>query len=284
MPTGLAEGRNILANRPVVCAAMGTRVAGKVVVVTGGGSGLGRACALRFAQEGAAGVLVVDLEQRWKSVVDELVALGVDAAGLAVDVTRPSECEAMASAAMDRWGRIDVLVAAAGVSFPSVLGPDEREQTSILDLPLHAWRRVIEVNLDGVLHSDRAVGRHMRAAGKGAIVNIASICSIWNHEGSGPYAVSKAGVVSLTKVLALELAAHGVRVNAVGPGYIETPMTEGARADPAVFDRVVAATPMGRFGQPREVADTVLFLASDEASFFTGEILFPDGGFLASTR
>lgn len=252
--------------------------------MTGGGSGLGRACALRLGEEGAAGVLVADLEQGWKSVVDELVALGVDAAGIDADVSVESECEATAAAAIERWGRIDVLVAAAGVSFQSVLGPDEGEQTSILDLPLDAWRRVLEVNLDGVLLSDRAVGRHMRAAGRGAIVNIASICSIWSHEGSGPYAVSKAGVVSLTKGLALELAPFGVRVNAVGPGYIETPMTEAARADPAVRDRVVTATPLGRFGQPREVADTVLFLASDEASFFTGEILFPDGGFLASTR
>jgi 3-oxoacyl-[acyl-carrier protein] reductase len=96
--------------------------------------------------------------------------------------------------------------------------------------------------------------------------------------------VAKAGVLSLTKGLALELAPFGVRVNAVGPGYIETPMTEVARQDPAAYDRVTAATPVGRFGQPREVADAVLFLASDEASFFTGEILFPDGGFLASTR
>src|SRR3954454_15950639 len=186
---------------------MGSRVAGKVVVVTGGGSGLGRACALRLGEEGAAGVLVADLEQRWKSVVDELVALGVDAAGIATDVSLESDCEAMASAAIERWGRIDVLVAAAGVSFHAILGPEERGQTSTLDMPLHAWRRVLEINLEGVLLSNRAVGRHMRAAGTGAIVNIASICSIWNHEGSGPYAVSKAGVVSLTKGLALELAA-----------------------------------------------------------------------------
>src|SRR5205085_910744 len=127
-------------------------------------------------------------------------------------------------------------------------------------------------------------GRHMRAAGSGSIVNIASICAVWNRQGNAPYTASKAGVLSLTKSLALELAPHGVRVNAVGPGYIETPMTEAFREDPAARERVTTTTPLGRFGQPREVADTVLFLASDDASFFTGEILFPDGGFLASTR
>jgi 3-oxoacyl-[acyl-carrier protein] reductase len=263
---------------------MGERIAGKVVVVTGGGSGLGKACALRLGEEGATGVLIVDLGKRADEAAEELSALGVDAVGVSADVSQEADCDAMASAAMERWGRIDVLVAAAGVSFESVLGPDERERKSVLDMPMHAWRRVLDVNLEGVLYSDRAVGRRMRAARSGSIVNIASICAVWNREGNAPYAVSKAGVVSLTKGLALELAPHGVRVNAVGPGYIETPMTQAAREDPDAFERVTTATPVGRFGQPREVADTVLFLASDEASFFTGEILFPDGGFLASTR
>ena len=263
---------------------IGTRVADKVAVVTGAASGLGRACALRLGEEGAAGIVVADLDDRSGPVVDELRASGVDAVGVAADVSRESDCEAMATAAIERWGRIDVLVAAAGVSFQALLHGDERERMGILDMPLPAWRKVIEVNLEGVLHSDRAVGRHMRTAGRGSIVNIASICSVWNRQGNSPYTVSKAGVLSLTKSLALELAPHGVRVNAVGPGYIETPMTKTAREDPAALERVTTATPLGRFGQPKEVADTVLFLASDEASFFTGEILFPDGGFLAATR
>jgi 3-oxoacyl-[acyl-carrier protein] reductase len=263
---------------------MGERVVGKIAVITGGGSGLGRACALRLGEEGASGVLIADLGTRADDAAAELRSLGVDAVGIATDVSREDDCEAMASAAMDRWGRIDVLVAAAGVSFESVLGPDGRDQKSILDMPMPAWRRVLDVNLEGVLHSDRAVGRHMRSARSGSIVNIASICAVWNRQGNAPYAVSKAGVVSLTKGLALELAPDGVRVNAVGPGYIETPMTQAARDDPDAYERVTAATPVGRFGRPREIADTVLFLASDEASFFTGEILFPDGGFLASTR
>jgi 3-oxoacyl-[acyl-carrier protein] reductase len=262
---------------------MSGRVGGKVAVVTGGASGLGRACALRLAEEGAAGVLVADLHDRAEAVAEEIAAMGVDSAAIGVDVSRESDCDAMAEYAAERWGRIDIAVAAAGISFDAIT--PERDKRAVTDMDLASWQRVLDVNVNGVMLTDRAVAKRMIANGtKGSIVNMGSICSRWTREGNAPYTVSKAAVLMLTKCVALELAPHGIRVNAVGPGYIETPMTESFRDDPAAFERVITSTPLGRFGQPVEIANTVLFLASDEASYFTGEILFPDGGFLASTR
>jgi NAD(P)-dependent dehydrogenase (short-subunit alcohol dehydrogenase family) len=145
-------------------------------------------------------------------------------------------------------------------------------------MPTEQFRRVIDVNLFGVLFSDRAAAGWMVANGRrGSIINLASIAAKMPLQG-GAYSVSKAGVWMLTKVLALELATTGIRVNAIGPGYIETPMTALLRSDEERSRRVLGQTPMGRFGQPEEIANTALFLASDESSYFTGELLHPSGG------
>jgi NAD(P)-dependent dehydrogenase (short-subunit alcohol dehydrogenase family) len=148
----------------------------------------------------------------------------------------------------------------------------------MLTVPTDVFRQVIDVNLYGVLFSARAAARWMLANGRpGSIINLGSIMSK-RPSPSGAYSISKAGVWMLTKVLALELATSGIRVNAIGPGWVETPMTAGLREDEARMRQVLALTPMGRLGQPEEIANTALFLASDESSYFTGEILHPSGG------
>ncbi len=140
---------------------------------------------------------------------------------------------------------------------------------------------MLKINLTGVMLTDRAVARHMIEAGiKGSIINIASVAARVPLPGAADYNVSKAGVEMLTKVFAMELVGHGIRVNAIGPGFIETPMTQGMRDDPEGRQMMMAMTPMGRLGKPLEIANTAVFLASDESSYFTGQTLFPSGGMM----
>jgi NAD(P)-dependent dehydrogenase (short-subunit alcohol dehydrogenase family) len=144
--------------------------------------------------------------------------------------------------------------------------------------PTEYWEKVLNVNLTGVMMCDRAAARHMIENGGGSIINIASGAAKIPIAGAAEYCVSKAGVWMLTKVLAIEIARHNVRVNAIGPGFIETPMTASMRADEQRKQAIVNSVPLGRLGQPEDIANAALFLASDESSYFTGEILFPDGG------
>jgi NAD(P)-dependent dehydrogenase (short-subunit alcohol dehydrogenase family) len=155
----------------------------------------------------------------------------------------------------------------------------DRTASYVVNKPVEHWEKVLAVNLTGVMLTNRAVARRMIDRGSGgSIVNIASGAAKIPIPGSADYCVSKAGVWMLTKCLALELAPHGIRVNAIGPGFIETPMTERMREDEAAVQRIISTTPLGRLGQPLDIANAALFLASDEASFWTGEIVFPDGG------
>lgn len=264
---------------------MSERMSGKVAVVTGGASGIGMASALRLAEEGAA-VVVADLgAESAAQVAGQIEAAGGKASAFGVDVTDAAACDALTRHAVDRFGRIDVLVAAAGISSAAISSDDAHDGTDAgFAFSTDVWQRVIDVNLNGLMYSNRAAARHMIPAGGGVIVNIASICSVWTSGNATPYAVSKAAAWMLTKSLAVELAPYNIRVNAVGPGFIETPMTAATRADEAASAAVTDRTLMGRFGRPREVADTVLFLASDESSYFTGSILYPDGGFNAPNR
>ncbi|MER7990257.1 SDR family NAD(P)-dependent oxidoreductase [Streptomyces noursei] len=265
-----------------------TRMQGKVAVVTGGASGIGRACALRLAEEGALGVVVADLHlDQARATADEIAAAGGNASAFAVDVRDAQACEDMARHAVDRWGQLDVLVAAAGISGERAAADEEHDGTGAgLSFSSRTWQDVLDVNLNGLMHTDRAVARWMITVGSGgSIVNIASMCSAWASATATPYNVSKAGAWMLTKSLAIELAPHGIRVNAVGPGFIgDTGMTAHTRADEQAAAAVVDRTLLGRFGRPREVADAVLFLAGDESSYFTGSILYPDGGFNAPSR
>jgi NAD(P)-dependent dehydrogenase (short-subunit alcohol dehydrogenase family) len=261
------------------------RLDGKVAVVTGGASGIGRACAMRFAEEGAD-IVVADLdESRGAETVAAVKALGRRAAFHRTDTSREADCEALADRAVGEMGKIDALVAAAGISHALYVSGQQREGVAetrdaamLLNKPTEYWEKVINVNLTGVMMTNRAIARRMVQAGSGAIVNIASGAAKIPIVGAADYCVSKAGVWMLTKCLALELAGQNVRVNAIGPGFIETPMTESARSNEATAQAIRAGIPMKRFGIPQDIANTALFLVSDEAAYFTGEILFPDGG------
>ena len=264
------------------------RLTDKVAVVTGGASGIGRACALRFAAEGAA-ILVADLDaERGAAVAAEVETVGEAACFVETDTASEPACEAMADAAVERFGRIDVLVAAAGIAHGVTHRGDRTKRIRaatgwevgvLLTKSLRSWERVLAVNLTGVMLSNRAVARRMIEGGApGSIVNLGSAAGFLPFRGIGDYCVSKAGVWMLTKVLAGELAAHHIRVNALAPGLVETPMAATILADAVASAQIRNITPMNRFAQPEEIAGAALFLASDESSYVTGEILSVDGG------
>lgn len=276
---------------------MAGRLDGKVVVVTGGGNGLGQASCVRFAEEGAQ-VVVADLqEQQAAETVSQVQAVGGEAVFARVDVTSWSDNEAMAQTAIDSFGRIDCVVTAAGISHANYDSGDieadlkamggrleylERPGWDFVETSVEEWDKVLAVNTTGTLMSMQACVQRMLDAGHGgSIVTIASIAAKNPDAGPLPYTVSKAGVWMLTKKAARMLAPAGIRVNSIGPGFIETNMT-------AVIDLLPreenepdfwAQLPMGRRGVPLEIANTALFLLSDESSYFTGEILHPDGGY-----
>jgi NAD(P)-dependent dehydrogenase (short-subunit alcohol dehydrogenase family) len=257
---------------------MAGRIEGKIALITGGGSGIGRACAARFAQEGA-NVCVADLDPKGAAeTVRQVEAAGRKAVAVQIDTTDEAANDAMVRRCVETFGAVDVLVAAAGVGAVRVPGAASYQPYTMLDIPMEQFKRVIDVNLYGVLFSNRAVARWMTANRRGgSIINLASIMSRMPST-SGAYSVSKAGVWMITKCLAQELARQGIRVNAIGPGFIETPMTEAMRQDDARSRWALGVTPMGRYGKPEEIAATALFLASDDASYFTGELLHPSGG------
>lgn len=269
----------------------GMRLAGKVALVTGGGSGIGRACCERFADEGAK-IAVVDIQDDNAAETVRLVEQrGQRAIALHCDTSSEAENDAMAQAAVDEFGRIDVCVAAAGISHAQYvsgadpvdvnpLTPSVDSATGFVEnKPVEYWEKVLAVNLTGVFLTDRAVVRQMLAQGSpGSIVNIASAAANLPMPAAAEYAVSKAGVWSLTKTLAVELASRGIRVNAIGPGVIETPMTQMWTDDETWMAEYLSRSLLGRLGLPLDIANTALFLASDESSFFTGELLKPNGG------
>jgi NAD(P)-dependent dehydrogenase (short-subunit alcohol dehydrogenase family) len=275
---------------------MSGRLAGKVAVVTGGGNGIGRATAVRFAEEGASIVVGDLLDAPAAESVAAVEAVGGRAVAVRVDVTSRVDNDALAAAAVEHFGGLHVVVTAAGISHAGYRSGDlegevkhyrgRAERTparAFVELERDEWQQVLDVNLTGTLLTLQSCVAAMLDAGtaRGAsIVTIASIAAKHPDAGTVPYGVSKAGVWYLTKKVARELAAEGIRVNAIGPGFIDTHMT--AIIDLMPDDRKVqfyGQVPMGRKGVPREIANTALFLASDESSYFTGEILHPDGGF-----
>lgn len=264
------------------------RLAGRVAVITGGASGIGRACALRFAEEGAD-LVIADLDAvRGAQVVEEIQAtVNGRAIFVAVDTADEESVEQLADTAMNTFGRIDTAVAAAGISRAGyVSGANTRSsETSesgdgqLIHMSVDSWQKVLDVNLTGVLLTDRAMARRMIAAGTGgSLVNVASSAARVALTGAGEYCVSKAGVVMLTQVLAMELVPYNIRVNAIGPGFIETPMTAAMSANEEARGRMLGMTPMGRLGTTLEMANAALYLACEESSYSTGQTLYPNGG------
>jgi 3-oxoacyl-[acyl-carrier protein] reductase len=266
------------------------KLAQQVVVVTGGGSGIGRAIALRFATEGAR-VAVADLNgDAAETVAGEIAARGGKARGFRVDVAASDQVDGLFAAVLKEFGTVDVLVNNAGIG---ELSPDLQEHVTTTAAanfgggPRRSlgvtsrmsdaeWRRMIEVHLFGAFYCTRAALRVMEEKGRGAIVNMASVAGLAGIPGLAHYGAAKAGIIGFTKSTALEVGSGNIRVNAIAPGFIDTPMTAGVQ--PFLRDMMLMRTPLGRTGKPEEIAALALFLASDEASFVTGQVVSPNGG------
>ena len=246
---------------------------GRTAVVTGAGQGIGFCCAQALGEAGAK-VVVADLvPDRITAAVGQLQALGIDAVGVPLDVTRSAQVDEVAAKVAREHGPAHILVNNAGVAKSDVKAEDTSDEH---------WRFHMDVNLDGVFWCCRAFGRQMLEAGRGSIVNIGSMSGeiVNKPQPQSFYNASKAAVHHLTRSLACEWATRGVRVNAVAPTYIETPLTKfGIEENPAMYRTWLEMTPMGRVGQPEEIASVVLFLASDAASLLTGSIVLADAGY-----
>ncbi|TXL76736.1 SDR family oxidoreductase [Vineibacter terrae] len=245
---------------------------GRVALVTGGGGAIGLACVEALADAGAK-VIIADrdraLAEQGRAV---LQAKGHDPEVVAMDVTLPSQVAEVAADVVAHHGRIDILVNNAGIA---------RSETPAETVTDEHWLNVLDVNLNGTFWCCRAFGRHMLAAKSGVIVNVGSMSGfiVNKPQEQSYYNASKAAVHHLTKSLAAEWASRGVRVNAVAPTYIATPLNEFVKSKPAMYDAWIGGTPMGRLGDVREIASVVLFLASDAASLMTGSVVLADGGY-----
>jgi NAD(P)-dependent dehydrogenase (short-subunit alcohol dehydrogenase family) len=249
---------------------------GKSALVTGGASGIGRATALAFAREGARVAVADILEEAAQRTVTEIEAMGGQAMAIACDVTDDDAVKAMIAATVDAFGGLDCAFNNAGIAPYQVNAGGQK----IADVAPEAWRRLIEVNLTGVWLCLRHEVAQMRAQGSGGvIINTASILGLVGSASSSAYVAAKHGVVGLTKTAAADHAEDNIRVNAVCPGYIETPMTEETMRRRG--ERILARVPMARMGQANEIAEAVVWLCSPKASFVTGVSWAVDGGYTA---
>jgi 3-oxoacyl-[acyl-carrier protein] reductase len=256
---------------------MSLRLDGKNALITGAASGIGRATALLFAQEGA-NVCVADRQREAaEETAAEVRKLGRKGGAVQVDVSNPAQVAAMVDGAVKALGGIDIVLAAAGVSGANY-GEGQVKPMFLNELPFESWRKVMSINLDGVFLTCQAVAQQMIKQNRGGrIIAIASGAAKVALRGSGDYCVSKAGVWMLMKCMALELGHFNITANAIGPGVIDTPMTKAMQKSKR-FERMIGHQPLARIGEPIDVANTALFLASEEGRFYTGSILHPDGG------
>ncbi|MCC7354135.1 MAG: 3-oxoacyl-ACP reductase FabG [Anaerolineae bacterium] len=250
------------------------RVDDKVAIVTGSGTGLGQAFSWALAQAGAD-VVVTELpgkESQAEATAAEVRAAGRRAMTVTLDVTQLSAIQAMVDRVVGEWGHIDILVNNAGINIPKWA----------VEMTEEAWDKVVDTDLKGTFFCAQAVGKHIIARGGGGkIINVASIMGVVGYYYRAHYASAKAGVVNMTRVLAIEWAPHNIQVNAVAPGYVNTPLTKPMFEKREFYEEVVRRIPLNRVGEPQDIAGAVVFLASPAADYVTGHTLLVDGGWTA---
>jgi len=238
----------------------------KVAVITGGARGIGKEMALLFAREGAR-ICICDIsDESIQTAVKDIESAGTEALGVKVDVTNFSQVEEMAQKALDKFSKIDILINNAGITRDNLL----------LRMKEEDWDAVLNVNLKGTFNCTKAVSKMMIKQRSGKIINIASVIGITGNAGQANYAASKGGIISFTKSVAKELASRNINVNAIAPGFIKTDMT--AKLSQELRDAMLKLIPLARLGEPSDVAKLALFLASDNSSYITGEVIKVDGG------
>lgn len=245
------------------------RLQDKIALITGGASGIGRAAALRFAREGAK-VMIADRNAALSAqTLAELHEITPHAASVPVDVSKTAQVQQMVDETASRFGGLDVLVNAAGVLLlsPALAEIDERD-----------WDLMMNTNLRGLFLCCKAAIPVMERGSGGSIVNISSMAGISAYARSLPYAVSKAGVIHFTLGAASQYTSKGIRINCIAPGTVDTPQARGSSGSAEVLQKIADTHPMGRIGRPEDIADTILFLSSDEASYISGETIIVDGG------
>jgi 3-oxoacyl-(acyl-carrier-protein) reductase len=236
-----------------------------VVIVTGSGRGIGRGIAEKFAEQGSK-LVITDIDAATaEQTAQEIAKMGVETISMACDVSKCDQAEALCNKAVEKWGKIDVLVNNAGITMDGLFLRMKPEQ----------WQKVIDINLTGTYNCAHAAVNHMRKARKGAIINISSIAAGGNP-GQANYSASKAGVLGFTYALGKELAPMGIRVNAVAPGFIKTPMTD--KIPEKLREQMIAAIPLKRPGEPDDIAKVILFLASDLSAYVTAQCVHVNGG------
>jgi 3-oxoacyl-[acyl-carrier protein] reductase len=242
------------------------RLEGRVALITGGANGIGKETAFTFAREGAKIVVADFSDAAGQEVVAQLKEQGTEALFIKVDVSNRQSVDAMVETVMLTYGQIDVLVNNAGITQDAMLSKMTVDQ----------WQKVIDVNLSGVFHCTQAVLPHMVAQGRGKVINTSSVVGVHGNIGQTNYAATKAGVIGMTKTWAKELGRKGICVNAVAPGFIETGMV--AKVPDKVIQQMIDKVPLQRLGQPSDIANAYLFLASDESNYVTGTVLEVNGG------
>jgi 3-oxoacyl-[acyl-carrier protein] reductase len=237
----------------------------KVAIITGASRGIGKAIALALASEGASvAINYASSSAAAEAVAADIQGMGGQAIALQSDVSKPDQVDSFIAAVMEKWGRVDVLVNNAGIT----------RDTLLLRMNLEDWQAVIDLNLTGVFLCTKAISKIMLKQRSGRIINIASVAGQMGNPGQANYSAAKAGVIGFTKTVAKELSTRSITVNAVAPGFIETDMTEGLKAD-----EILKFIPLGRYGKPEEIAGMVKFLAADPAAaYITGQTFNVDGG------
>lgn len=247
------------------------RLANKVAIITGAAGGMGKADALLFAKEGAK-VAITDLqEDKIKEVVAEIQASGGEAIGFKQNVASEEDWIRVVDETVKKFGKIDILVNNAGIS----------NATPFMDMTVEGWEKTMSINVTSIFLGQKYVIPHMIEAGGGSIINISSIAGLTGGSGAGPYTASKGAVRMLTKATAVDFAKHNIRCNSIHPGFIETPMSIDLFKDEKMTQWFQSMTPLPRLGKAEDIANGVLFLASDESSFITGIELPIDGGYYA---